>query len=108
MKELIKQLKDLSEWETHPFKKRAYLKAVEIFEQMEKAEFNTRKNFKDIEGIGDAINKKILQFKETGYIKKWKETRETSPVEKSKGTLKGKNSLSESLLEDKKKEAARG
>ena len=30
------------------------------------------------------------------------------PVEKSKGILKGKNSLLGSLLEDRKKEAARG
>ena len=76
MKDLTKQLNDLSEWETNPFKKRAYLKAAEIFEQMEEEEFNTRKNFKNIEGIGDAINKKIMQFKETGFITKWKEIQE--------------------------------
>ena len=71
--ELVKQFNDLAEWETHPFKKRAYLKAGEIIEQMGEEEFRTRDSFKDIEGIGDAIDKKILQFKEAGLIEKWKE-----------------------------------
>ncbi|UCH96177.1 MAG: hypothetical protein JSV88_04785 [Candidatus Aminicenantes bacterium] len=70
---LVKQFNDLAEAETHPFKKRAYIKAGEIIADMREEEFSRRDNFKDIEGIGDAINKKILQFKETGFIEKWKE-----------------------------------
>ncbi|MGD2089697.1 MAG: hypothetical protein PVH61_26210 [Candidatus Aminicenantes bacterium] len=72
-KNLIKQLNDLGEAESHPFKKRAYMKAAQTISQMSDAEFGSRNSFKDIEGIGDAINKKILQFKETGFIEKWKE-----------------------------------
>ena len=70
---LVTQLIDLSQYETNPFKKRAYLKASEIIAGMSREEFGARDNFKDIEGIGDAINKKIMQFKESGFITKWKE-----------------------------------
>jgi DNA polymerase/3'-5' exonuclease PolX len=72
-KNLVKQFNDLGDGETNPFKKRAYIKAGEIIADMSEEEFSRRDNFKDIEGIGDAINKKILQFKETGFIEKWKE-----------------------------------
>ncbi len=72
-KDLIKQLNDLAERETNPFKKRAYFKAGQTIADMDEEEFNSRTQFKDIEGIGDAINKKILQFKETGFVEKWKD-----------------------------------
>ncbi|NIM12571.1 MAG: hypothetical protein GTO45_10700 [Candidatus Aminicenantes bacterium] len=72
-KDLVKQLNGLADGETNPFKKRAYAKASRIIADMSEEEFNSRDNFKDIEGIGEAINKKILQFKETGFIEKWKE-----------------------------------
>jgi len=74
---LIKQLNELGEQESHPFKKRAYIKAGEIIAVMSEEEFSGRDNFKDIEGIGEAINKKILQFKETGFIEKWKERQQS-------------------------------
>ena len=77
-KDLVKQLNDLAGWETNPFKKRAYLKAGETIDHMKEDEFNNRNNFKDIEGIGEAINKKIFQFKETGFIEKWKNLAETN------------------------------
>lgn len=70
---LVKQLKDLGEWEQNPFKKRAYIKAGQLIEAMGEEEFHKRDDFKDLDGIGEAINKKILQFKETGFIEKWKE-----------------------------------
>ncbi len=70
---LVKQLNDLAGRETHPFKKRSYLKAGQIIADMAREEFLCREDFKDIEGIGEAINKKILQFKQTGFIEKWKE-----------------------------------
>jgi DNA polymerase (family 10) len=76
-KNLIKQFNDLGQGETNPFKKRAYLKAGQIIEDMSGEEFSRRDNFKDIEGIGDAINKKILQFKDTGFIEKWQELRQS-------------------------------
>lgn len=76
-KNLIQQFNDLGQGETHPFKKRAYIKAGEIIADMSEEEFARRDNFKDIEGIGDAINKKILQFKETGFIEKWKELQQS-------------------------------
>ena len=71
--DLVKQLNDLGEWEGNPFKKRAYFKAGQLIEGMEEGEFSRRENFKDLEGIGDAINKKILEFKATGFVAKWKE-----------------------------------
>ena len=70
---LINQLNDLAEKEDNPFKKRAYLNAGRIIREMGKEEFKKREGFKDIEGIGEAINKKILQFKETGFIEKWRD-----------------------------------
>ena len=70
---LIRQLNDLAEAESHPFKKRAYAKASQRIADLSEEEFNTRTRFNDLEGIGEAINKKILQFKESGYIAKWKE-----------------------------------
>jgi DNA polymerase/3'-5' exonuclease PolX len=76
-KNLIRQFNDLGEEESHPFKKRAYIKAGEIIAEMSEEEFARRDNFKDIEGIGDAINKKILQFKKTGFIEKWKEMQQS-------------------------------
>ena len=76
-KKLILQLNDLAESETHTFKKRAYAKASQLVAEMSEEEFQTRNHFKDIEGIGEAINKKILQFKETGFIEKWKELQQT-------------------------------
>jgi DNA polymerase/3'-5' exonuclease PolX len=69
---LIQQLNDLAENETHPFKKRAYVKAGQQIADMNEEEFQTRAHFDDLEGIGKAIDKKILQFKETGFIEKWK------------------------------------
>ncbi len=72
-KNLINQFNDLGEEEAHPFKKRAYMKAAQIITEMSEEEFRSRNNFEDIEGIGEAINKKILQFKETGFIERWKE-----------------------------------
>jgi len=76
-KNLISQFNDLGEKESHPFKKRAYIKAAQIITEMSEEEFRSRNNFEDIEGIGAAINKKILQFKETGFIEKWKELQQS-------------------------------
>jgi DNA polymerase (family 10) len=70
---LINQLNDLADRETNPFKKRAYSRAARIIADMNEEEFGKRDNFRDIDGIGEAINKKILQFKESGFIEKWKE-----------------------------------
>jgi DNA polymerase/3'-5' exonuclease PolX len=72
-KDLAKQLNGLADLETNPFKKRAYAKASRIIADMSEEEFKSRDNFTDIEGIGEAINKKILQFKKTGSIEKWRE-----------------------------------
>lgn len=70
---LSRQLTELGEWEENPFKKRAYIKAAAIIADMNEEEFAARTDFKDIEGIGDALNQKILQFKETGTISKWQQ-----------------------------------
>ena len=76
-KNLIEQFNDLGEGESNPFKKRAYMKAAQIITEMSEEEFRSRDNFKDIEGIGDAINKKILQFMDRGFIEKWKELQQS-------------------------------
>ena len=81
-KNLIKQLKDLADWESNSFIRRAYFKASRIIDEMGEEEFYIRNNFKDIEGIGDAINKKILQFKDSGFIEKWKKLSEDKPAKK--------------------------
>jgi DNA polymerase/3'-5' exonuclease PolX len=74
--EIVTQLFELSEWETNPFKKRAYLRASQIISGMKENEFYGRENYLDIPGIGQAINDKILQFKSSGEIKKWRELSE--------------------------------
>lgn len=38
-RELVKQFNELAEWESHPFKKRAYSKAAEIIAAMSDEEF---------------------------------------------------------------------
>lgn len=70
--DLINQLNDLGKYEKNQFKKIAYFKASRIINEMPEEEFNMRENFIDIKGIGEAINKKIIQFKQTGFIEKWK------------------------------------
>lgn len=72
-KNIFEQFKDLAEWETNPFKKRAYENAAQIISEMTDNMFFIRNDYRDIPGIGDAINEKILQFKQTGFIKKWKD-----------------------------------
>jgi DNA polymerase/3'-5' exonuclease PolX len=75
--DLSRQLNDLGEWEENPFKKRAYIKAAAIIADMDEDEFTARTDFRDIDGIGEALNQKILQFKQTGTIEKWQQlTRE--------------------------------
>ena len=69
---LIDQLNDLGKYENNQFKKIAYFKAARIINEMGEDEFNIRNDFIDIKGIGEAINKKIIQFKKTGFIEKWK------------------------------------
>jgi DNA polymerase/3'-5' exonuclease PolX len=69
-KKLTEQFDNLAERENNPFKKRAYIKAGQIIAEMSEEEFVQRDNFMDIKGIGDAINNKILHFKQTGFIKK--------------------------------------
>jgi len=74
--DLIKQLNDLGNVESHKFKKVSYFNAARIIDKIDNNDFEVKNNFKDIKGIGDAINKKILEFKETGYINKWKKLKE--------------------------------
>ena len=81
-KELIQQLKDLGDWETNPFIRRSYFKASRIVAEMGEEEFYIRNNFRDIQGIGEALNKKILEFKETGFIEKWKKLSEEKKSKK--------------------------
>jgi DNA polymerase/3'-5' exonuclease PolX len=74
---LSRQLNDLGKWEENPFKKRAYTRAAAIIADMPEDEFTARTDFRDIDGIGEALNQKILQFKQTGTIQKWQQlTRE--------------------------------
>ena len=49
-RELAKQLDDLAQWETNPFKKRAYSKAGQIISDMGEEAFSSRNDFKDIDG----------------------------------------------------------
>jgi len=61
-------LREIGELENDKFKKRAYTTAVIILENMSDDEFNTRESFVDIKGIGNAINKKLVDYKTTGEL----------------------------------------
>ena len=78
---LAGQLNDLGKYEKDRFKKISYFNAARIIEMIRDVEFENRTDFTDIKGIGEAINKKIMQFKKTGFIEKWKALKENGEID---------------------------
>lgn len=76
--DLISNLKELSELETEKFKSIAYSKATRILNSITEVEYSTRSNFLSLPGIGEGINNKILEFRNTGKIDKLIELRKSN------------------------------
>lgn len=67
-KELIEAFREISTLEENQFKSRAYLRSIIHLQAMSDEEFNERKTFLNLPGIGQSINSKILSFKATGNL----------------------------------------
>lgn len=67
-KQLVDAFREISTLESNRFKSLAYLNAVKVLEEMSDDEFNDRKSFLNIRGIGMSINTKILDFKNNGIL----------------------------------------
>lgn len=65
---IIKAFREISQLEENMFKSRAYLRAISHLESMTQEEFDNRKTFMNLPGIGMSLNTKLLQFKQTGEI----------------------------------------
>lgn len=65
---LIDALREIAFLEEHSFKSRAYLQAVMILSEMSDEEFNERRTFLNIPGIGLSINTKIMDYKIKGIL----------------------------------------
>lgn len=68
---LVAQFNELASLTSDDFyRSRSYKNAAFIISEMPSDEFISRTDFMDIYGIGNGINNKILEFKETGVIAK--------------------------------------
>lgn len=65
---LVDSLREISTLESNRFKSLAYLNACRVLDSMSDDEFNERKSFLNIPGIGQSINTKIIEFKKDGTI----------------------------------------
>lgn len=62
---LVESLYEMSTLSPDQFKSRAYNNAARTISAMQESEYNERKTFLDIKGIGQSINSKILEFRQT-------------------------------------------
>lgn len=62
---LVENLYEMSTLSADQFKSRAYNNAARTISAMEENEYNERKSFLDIKGIGTSINSKILEFRQS-------------------------------------------
>lgn len=62
------------------FKSRAYKRCAGILKSMDFQTFIDTLDFRSIKGIGDGLNDKILEFKETGRVAKLDELRKEHPT----------------------------
>lgn len=76
---LIELLLELAYLEPNTWKSRAYRNTASILGQMADTEFQSRSKFKNIPGIGEGIEKKILEYKSTGGLSKLTELRMKYP-----------------------------
>lgn len=65
---IISAFREISTLEENQFKSRAYLRAISHLEQMSQEEFDERKTFLNLPGIGMSLNSKLLNFKATGNL----------------------------------------
>lgn len=65
---LIDALREIATLESDRFKSRAYLNSVMVLTNMSDEEFDNRKSFLNIPGIGMSINTKIMDFKLKGEL----------------------------------------
>jgi len=65
---IIDALREISILESNVFKSRAYLNAVTVLTTMSEEEFQSRKSFMNIQGIGMSINTKIMDYKLKGEL----------------------------------------
>ncbi|NPV49864.1 MAG: DNA polymerase/3'-5' exonuclease PolX [Candidatus Methanofastidiosum sp.] len=81
--DILDEIADLLEMDDVQFKPRAYRKAArnirDLGEDIE--DIYKGDNLKDIPGIGESIKKKIIEFIETGKVKKLEELKKKTPVD---------------------------
>lgn len=65
---LVDAFREISTLESNRYKSLAYLNACKVIEDMTNDEFESRKSFLSIKGIGMSINTKILDFKKDGTL----------------------------------------
>lgn len=77
--QLANIFREISQLESNRFKSNAYLHAAITLDNMGQEEFEKRKTFLNIQGVGLSINSKILDFRDKGLIPpKLNELRETN------------------------------
>lgn len=65
---IVASLREISTLEPNRFKSLAYLRAVSTIDNMSQEEFESRKTFLDLPGVGMSINTKLIQFKQNGSL----------------------------------------
>lgn len=68
--EVVRILYELSTLESHQYKSRAYSTAADSISKLTSKDFMSRDDYRDIYGIGESINSKILEYKETRKVNK--------------------------------------
>ena len=79
LEQVINILEEIAYLEPNQFKSRAYLTAIGSLKGKGEESFIRRNHYKDIPGIGSSIEKKLLEFKETGTIEKLHKLRKQFP-----------------------------
>lgn len=79
LEQVISILEEIAYLEPNQFKSRAYLTAIGSLKGKGEESFIRRNHYKDIPGIGSSIEKKLLEFKETGTIEKLHKLRKQFP-----------------------------
>lgn len=64
----ISKFTEMGKLEPHKYKSLAYSKAAKELKRLSDDDFNSLNDFTHIANIGTIVNKKILEYKETGEI----------------------------------------
>ena len=73
---LVESLYEMSTLSPDQFKSRAYNNAARTLAVMSEDEYNNRKTFLDVKGIGQSINSKILEFRQSEQMPSLEKLRE--------------------------------